>query len=770
VAPSLPQSPRGSQSRVLLAGAVITAAAVAAYANSLSGQFAFDDVPTIVNNPTIRHLGDLRTVLSPPPGGYTVSGRPILNLSLAIDYALGGTDVRLYHATNLLIHILAGLTLFGIMRRTLDRIRGTGFQPVLGNEHGLEAHATFLACAVALIWTVHPLQTESVTYIIQRAESLMGLFYLLTLYGFIRHADESASGKRKAESGNASPGQGSKFSLSTFRFPLLSVAACLLGMATKEVMVSAPVIVLLYDRTFVAGSFRAAWRLRKMYYVGLALTWILLVYLAAGTGNRGSTAGVNVGVSLVSYWLTQFPAIVHYLSLVFWPAPLVLDYGTSLVPSAGSVLLPIVVVAGLAVGSAWLLFAETRSSKLKTRNLRAAGFAGAYFFAILAPTSVIPVIVQVMAEHRMYLALAPVVAMTVVGGYGLLEWAYRQAGRSGSPLRIYLPLCLAAATGLALVTAHRNEDYRTEFTLWAKTAAQRPDNPRAQCNYGVALSDRGDMPAAIDRYRIALQLKANYPEAHNDLGIALADTGHGPESIAEYQEAVRLDPGFAEAYNNLGNAYYHLGRLPEAIANYEEARRLAPDKPDFDNNLGLALTRAGRPLEAIPVYGHALELKPGFVQVHINLGIILDGLGRGPEAVAQFQEAIRLSRDPAQTRGGLGLADACFYLGNAFLHLGRTTDAIPSYEAALRLQANNVEAHDNLGTALAQSGQTARAEEEFEAATRLQPANPEIHYNLGCALAQLGRTAEARAQFEEVLRLSPHDAGARANLARLPNF
>jgi len=709
VASPLPQNPPGSRAPVFVAAAVIAAAALAAYHNSFSGQFAFDDVPAVADNPTIRHLTDLRAVFSPPTGGYTVSGRPILNLSLAIDYAFCGKNVWLYHATNLLIHILAGLTLFGVVRRTLDRIRGTGFPPVLGNEHGLETHATFLAFAVALIWTVHPLQTESVTYIIQRAESLMGLFYLLTLYCAIRGMDVD-------EASRLVPPRTGRDASSIFKafqpngWAVCSIAACFFGMATKEVMVSAPVIVLLYDRTFFTGSFRAAWRLRSKYYVGLALTWILLVYLATGTGSRGSTAGMGAGTSPPHYWLTQFPAIAHYLSLVIWPSPLVLDYGSRVVRFSASVLVPVVMVTGLAVGSGWLLFADPRSLKLKTRNLRAAGFAGAFFFAILAPTSLIPVIVQVMAEHRMYLALAPVVAVVVIGGYGLVERAYRQAGKSGSPHRLYLALCLAVAAALAVVTARRNDDYRNELTLWGKTAAESPDNPRAQYNYGIALSDAGNIPAAMDRYRIALQITPKYPEAHNNLGIAYSQTDHWPDATAEYQEAIRLDPNFAKAYYNLGNAFLHFGKLPEAILNYEQARRLSPDNPDFDYNLGTALAKEGRTDEAMAVFEHELRFSPDSPLVHINLGVIYAGQGRFAEAIAHYREA-------------------------------------------LRLQPGVAKAHNDLGTALASTGQLEAASAEFAEAVRLDPDFPEARLNLGHALMLSGRTEEARAQFEAAARL-----------------
>jgi hypothetical protein len=172
-------------------GSVIVLAALAVYYNSFSGPFVLDDPLAITENPTIRHFG---SALSPPIDS-TAGGRPVVNLTFVLNYALGGMNVWGYHAFNLLVHMLAGLTLFGIVRRTLlerptsnveyptpksnqspHQIRRAIFQGLSS------ADTTLQALAVAVIWIVHPLQTEAVTYISQRAESLMGLFYLLTLY------------------------------------------------------------------------------------------------------------------------------------------------------------------------------------------------------------------------------------------------------------------------------------------------------------------------------------------------------------------------------------------------------------------------------------------------------------------------------------------------------------------------------------------------------------------------------------------------------------
>ena len=295
-----------------LAAAGIALSALAAYGNTFGNAWVYPHVADIVDNPTLKHIWPIWPVLVPPAtGGLTVGGRPLVNLSLALNYALGGTAVWGYHAVNLLIHILAGLTLFGIVRRTLEMTVPRESK----NEH------TVFAFSVALLWTLHPLQTEAVTYVVERAESMMGLFFLLTLYCFIRSAAKAPS---YVPPGGTSEGEKAGGDVWSW----LSIACCLFGMATKEVMVTAPVIVFLYDRAFLAGSFAAAWRRNRRFYSALASTWILAAVLAVTTGSRGGTAGFGTGISWWAYIQIQFGAILHYLRLTVWPHPLIFDYGT----------------------------------------------------------------------------------------------------------------------------------------------------------------------------------------------------------------------------------------------------------------------------------------------------------------------------------------------------------------------------------------------------------------------------------------------------------
>ncbi len=695
----IPARMRGVDGTAAGLAAAIALSAALAYSGTFSVPALFDDDPSIADNPTIRHLG---TSLF-PPGFATVGGRPVLNASLAINYALSGTGVWSYHALNLVILILGGLALFGIVRRTL------AFQGF--------AAATAAAICAALLWTLHPLQTESVTYIVQRAESLMGLFYLLTLYCFIRGAAPGASARGP--------------------WYTLSIAACLLGMGTKEVMVSAPLIVLLYDRTFIAGGFPEALRRRAWVYAGLAATWFVLPFLVASTHGRGGTAGFGAGISAWSYALTQFPAIIHYLRLSLWPHPLVFDYGTALASPSLGLLACALAVAALFVAALWA-----------AAKRPALGFLGVLFFAVLAPSSsFIPVASETMAEHRMYLALAPVMVLAVVA-------AYRWLGRAA------LPVCLAAAAALGAATFRRNEAYRSDEAIWRDTVDKLPGNERARSDLGNALDNEGRTSEAMAQYREVLRLKPDFAEAHSNLAnLLMKSPGGVDEAISQYNDALRLKPDYEPAHKNLANALDSLGRTVDAAAQSEEALRLRPGDAQAHSNLGSELANLpGRLDDAIAHCEMAIRLDPELAEAHSNLGSALAKVpGRLDEAIAECSEAVRLDPRDAKARNNLG---------NALVKSpGRLGDAVAQFEEAVRLRPDLAEAHNNLGNALGAEGRPAEAMAQLEEALRLRPDSAEAHSNLGNALARTpGRLDDAISQYKEALRLRPDYVAAHSNL------
>ena len=535
-----------------------------------------------------------------------MEGRPLLNFSLALSYALSGIRPWGYHVMNLAIHLGAGLALFGIVRRTLLR----------GKEAAGAGRALFLGMAIALLWTVHPLQTESVTYVIQRAESLMGLCYLLTLYGFIR-----ATAGGSLDRGWAA----------------VSVVSCLAGMASKEVMVSAPLVVFLYDRTFVAGGFRAAWRQRRGYYLALAATWILLAILAAGTGGRSGTAGLGASLRWSDYGQTQVYAIVRYLRLALWPHPLVFDYGA--VVAAGAAVIP--------AGAILAVLLAVTGAGLWRRS--PAGFLGAFFFAVLAPTTLVPVATQTMAEHRMYLPLAAVLAALVL------------AAEQAIPRRAVLAGALVLAAAYGVLTFRRNTLYNSETALWADSVVHWPQNPRARTQLGSALYRSGRTAEAAEQFERSLQLQpAGNADAHYDLGNCLLDEGQLPAAVAHLAEAARLDPKNSDAPNNLGNALLRQGRVGEAMAAYRAALRADAGNVRARANLAVAcydagnlLAQAGRMDEAITQYGEALRLQPAYPEAEDNWGNALLQEGRAAEAAGHYRAALRLRPDYPRAQANL---------------------------------------------------------------------------------------------------------------------
>jgi tetratricopeptide (TPR) repeat protein len=486
-------------------------------------------------------------------------------------------------------------------------------------------------------------------------------------------------------------------------------------MGTKEVMVTAPAMVLLYDRTFVGGSFREAWKRRRLFYVCLAGTWLLTVVLVVGNHGRGGTAGFASGMPWWAYGLTQFRAIAHYLRLSVWPDPLIFDYGRMLGGKSVGLAVDAAVIAGLAAVSV-LLF-------LRRRPL---GFLGIWYFAILLPSSsVVPVATEVIAEHRMYLSLAAVLA-AIVGGVSALSGILRAAlGLTSRGVAILgISACLAAAAVLGFATARRIDLYRSPRAIWADTVSKAPQNTGARNNLGIALAAEGDLTGAEAQYRAALALAPDLADVHNNLANVLAKKGLLSEAVANYQAALQFrlrDPGIHE---DLGTALLRLGRLEEARGHFEEALRLDPE-----SSVG-----------------------------HFDMGNLLDREGQLQAAASQYRETLRL--DPGYSR-------AWYNLGNLFARTGRFAEAAEAYASAVRLRPDFADAHVNYGNVLTELDRTSEAIGEFQAALRLQPGAADVHDSLGGVLAKAGRWTEARIQFEEALRLDPGDREARANLERI---
>lgn len=616
--------------------ALLVAAGALAWANSLEGVFVFDDLNRIVRNREIHSLAEPGRLLAG-------TSRPLLKLSLAANWALGGGDPRGYHLVNLALHVLAGLTLYGVVRRTL---LCDGLRARVGES------APWLAASVALLWLLHPLQTQAVTYVVQRSEIMMGLAALATLYFSIR----AAQGRRPLAWGAA------------------AVASCALGMGAKEVMVVTPLLVLLHDRTFLAGSTAAALRRRAGLYAGLAATWLVpFALIGTDTLFAGEFARPDLPTaSPLEYGLTQPRILLHYLRLSLWPSPLCFDYAWPPATSAAEIVPAAIVVTAATLAGAWLLW---KGSWL--------GFLAAWFFLILAPTSSFFPIQDLAVEHRMYLPLAAVVTGVVFLAHGALAATGPRRPALGAAVAV------ATATALGLATADRNRDYHDELGLWRTVVEVAPENARAHYNVGTLLRSRGRPDEAIDAYRRSLEIAPERPRTHYNLANALKARGELDASMVHYRRCLELDPDHSEAHVNLANALHAKGHDEEAIRHYQLALESAPGAVAH-YNLAVLLEARGSLDAAITHYRGSLRLRPRSASAHNNLGNALRARGEASEAIAQYRRALAVEPDHARAHHNLGVA---------LEEQGGRAQAIAHYRRALEIDPGYARARERLEAA-----------------------------------------------------------------------
>lgn len=560
-----------------LAALLIAVAVLVAYGNSYRGEFIYDDLKGLVNNSEAHGFTGVDAILADRELGIR---RPLLLLTLQANYAWGELDPFGYHVLNVLIHLAAALALFGVVRRSLLTWR-------LVERFG-EA-STWLAAGCALIWATHPLQTESVTYVIQRGESLAGLFYLLTLYCVIRGA----------QSGN-----------STLWYTA-SIMALATGTLCKEIIITAPAVVLIYDRVFLGRSLREVFRVRWGLYLGYLFCWLLLVLiLTMSIAEPEVGLSPDTKLSPLEYATTQPGVILRYLQLTILPIDLCLDYTWRKAHGFYEIGIPSVIVGSLVIATLLALYYRP-----------ALGFLGVWFFVILSPTSSVVPIQDSAVEHRMYLSLAAIAVLFVVPLYAAVEWIFRnEADSNFAVIAVCGSVVLLAAFMLSVLTWQRNEDYRTAIGMWTDVVDKVNWNPRAHFNLGMLYyQQQGDSVRATEHLRYAVELAPWFVRARSSLGSIY--TAEGEYQLAEEQltEALRIAPKRATAVANLGYLRLEQGRLEEAKSLLKQAIELEPTLVEPHNLLGVVYVKEGDYPQAMAYWQKTLELNPNFTTARTNL-------------------------------------------------------------------------------------------------------------------------------------------------------
>ena len=594
------------------------AATTLAYAPALRGEFVFDDEEHVLHDPGVKALGHLLGALR--PGSLLEGSRRLAQLTFAVDYAAGGVAPFGYHLTNLLVHLAATLLAWAMARYTARAAR----HPRAGS----------LALLTAAAFALHPLQTQAVSYVVQRSESLGALLYLAALYLLLQAEDRGA----------------------TWRGAGLYAAAFVafwLGFGAKPLVMTAPFAYLLHRGCF-AGAPGDRSRLARR--LALVAPWIALAAFTAYTQVRGlagePTAGFDTSLEsfagmtsaplgAIRYFATELCVLPRYLGLLLLPVGQSIDHVVAPAPGLLSLQVALcgVLVLALAFGPA--VVAWRRPTPLS----RTVAFGALWFFLVLAPTSSFMPIQDFMVEHRTYLANWGALLALVA----LLDGALAAAPRLIRVRAALYPLLLA---GLGALTFGRNQVWASGEALWGDAVAKSPANGRAHGNLAYAYQRRGDWAAAAAEYERALGLVD--PRSRNavifmrNLGALYLDTGDYGRSAAVSERGLALNPGEPELENNLAAAYVELGKTDDAERLILRALALLPDRPVYHLTLGRVLLARGKPLAALAEYERAEALDPDSSAAALNGGTAAQLSGDVALACAKYARALHLGLPPVQ--------------------------------------------------------------------------------------------------------------------------
>lgn len=578
------------------------------YSNTFHSTFHFDDKFNIVENYLLRDLTRFW-----PPLGTRWAGF----FSFALNYKINGLNVVGYHLVNTFIHVINAFLVYLVTLLTFD-------MPAIKDV--VKDKARYVAAVIAaFIFISHPVQTQAVTYITQRFASLSALFFLLSLFLYL---------KARMKGGLK------------LRFYIPAVVAAVLALKTKEISATLPFVIVLYEYAFFTG--RESLKKRALYiapfFIALLIIPLDLFVPELGIGtDSGIAEEMRVrqvkDITLLSrqdYFLTEMKVIVTYMRLLVLPVNQNLDYLLHPVhgfPELGVIASGIFIFAVIAAA----IFFFINSKRGRRPFGLIAAFGALWFFITLSVESSVIPIQDVINEHRLYLpSIGVFMAIGALAAYVVNRFELNLYKATAAFLvLVIIPLSTASYL--------RNRVWKDEITLWGDVVSKSPINPRARVNLGFAYAQAGVFDKAEEHYRFVLQINPISAEAHNGLGDLYYKTGRIPEAIAAYSRSLTTNPDNPYVHYNLAVLYVRNGRIAEATGELQAAIKLRPDYPEAHNNLANIYLMAGNIDEAIAGYRSALRLKPDHVDAHYNLGAAYMKKGKVHEALAEFEAVLSLN-------------------------------------------------------------------------------------------------------------------------------
>lgn len=702
------------QFKTVLIGLCLTAVTVLLYFPVRNHDFInFDDEAYLLNNANVQRGITWQSMAWAFTAADCGNWHPITWLSHMLDCRLLGLNPGWHHLVNAFFHAANSALLFLLLKSMTGAIGRSAI--------------------VAALFAWHPLHVESVAWASERKDTLSALFFILTLWAYLRFTRLKV--------------QGPSFTVQCRRWYGLALLLFTLGLMSKPMLVTLPFVLLLLDfwplrrwqpsahNSQPASLRRLLWEKVPFFLLSAALSLLTLLVQSRG-GAVAPLAELPIGFRLAN----ALRSYATYLRRLFWPHDLAVFYPYPNSFSMSQVL-----------GATLLLLVLTVLALRFWRRKPYAVVGWLWYLGTLVPViGLVHVGDQALADRYTYLPLIGVLIVLAWGATDLVA-RWRPARRA-----LLFPVALILAGCLAL-TSRQIGYWRTSESLFARSVAVNPDNYMAHCNLGRAFEEQGRVSEAMAHLHAALRIMPSFPPAHNALGAILARQGKPDEALAHFATALRFAPDDADTHNNLGSLLEEQGQFEEAIAHFRAALRCRPQFAEAHYNLGRALFDQGRYEQAIEQCQLALRLKPGYGEAWNNLGVSFLQTGKPGQAAHAFAEALRLNS--AHT-------DARHNLAAAFASLGKVDEAIKTFREVLQARPEDAEAHWNLGLLLSRQGHFAGAITEYQEALRIEPGAVATHLSLAEAYAGVGQFADAARQVQQAMALA-REAGDTNGAAQM---
>lgn len=609
------------------------------YKQAFRASFQFDDVLTVVENPSVKSLSDIGWIWFFDPSRF------LTHLSFALNYHFAGLDTCGYHLVNLAIHLLTTGVVYIFLRMTvLPRLRDLSRQ-----------WAETIIIFAALIFLCHPIQTSAVTYVAQRSTLLASLFYLSSMVLYVSYR---LKGKRS--------------------YYLWAILIACVGLFTKPIIITLPLAMMLYEIFFFDLMKNPD---KKKILKGLIPFFLMIIVVPSllvlwkhksfDLGNLLSVTQETVKISRKDYFFTELNVLVVYLKLLIAPVNQNLDYDFPIAKSLFTFPTYISFLALLAI-LLWTL------RMVKTQKLLA--FAVGWFFLTLSLESSVFPISDVIFEHRLYLPMVGFVIFVSVGLARLIRNRY-----------VYIGAMTFIIAILSFLTYQRNLLWGDRIAFLIDITQKSPDKPRVHNNLGFAYHEQGNLMAAETEYKKAIALDPHYAHPRNNLANIYMVQGRTSEAVAALEQALKIDPRYEAPYYNLGNIYRDLGDFKKAQQFYEKGMKIKPELAQFHAGLGFVYLEKGDLSLAESYFQQAISLNPDFGYAYYGLADLYLKAGKNRPALEMYLKAIKLKPDFA-----LGLNN----IGNLYDMQGDYDLAIESYQKAIALDPKFANAYFNLANSL----------------------------------------------------------------------